>query len=1023
MDTIIQAAPKLVDQEARDRFAGEIDVNFSVIAPAGVGKTTAIVQRIVSIANSCDYSVLPSKLSKLVVVTYTQKAADEMRLRSYQALLKSNASPQCLQEFNKAFFGTIHSFCLKIIQSYGPQIGVPSNPTLLTDDGDLWYEFLNKEDSFSNLIPERVKDELCKHVNLGKLSQLARQVKPGLKINFDLGACPRVHLGSVLSYAPKKPSQKVLELQKELKNWWAEYGDNPFALELPEVMQGDSEFKELCAESFAPLWHWLGEASLNFVVGLAQKYQEFRIKKGYINYDDMIGLAAMLLEDSYVASAVGALDYHVILDEAQDTDSEQFSVLLGVARSQESNNPGPGRFCMLGDPQQAIYSSRADLPTYLKVHEDLLTLKVLDTLTFNVTMRCDREIVAHCNRVFPSILRHKTAVSQTEFVPLNPRPWAEEGVVGKIQIDLPKDFASKLSTADLEKHEASVLASKIKELGHLGLGITDWSEVAVIAPRKSWLAPIAGAFEALGIPVQIHSRDDIKGDNPAIAWLTALCTVMTAPNDSFELVGVLREIFGISDDEIACFIRYWDSDKANRHPLNLSETQTISSNNGINQALKLLQEVRKESLQLSLSQAVINIIKKIGLKNRLGSLPGYDMKTLLDSIERVLIEATLAEERGLSLAEFTEILKRNYNTPDEAEAELKGHVQFYTSHMAKGLEWRVVIVPFLFRSILFPAQEYPQMISIGSEHATKIAVTDHPDKKEFGVLLDQYRVAELERLLYVTATRTRNMLLWVDDESLFANPRNAFASLLKITHGGINRPCWDGLRAELSIDSSPRAHVKLVSEEVNNLFAEERERPSFDVGVMTRARKRSNSFLRSIAPSRINNTELLARTLPIEQKSYSPIEYGNWWHRLMETLPWNSGRIDWVGHFQESLVGCPEPSRGEVEFQLFLKSTLIEQFSGPRFIIQTELPFLFKGEQDKCYEGVIDFVAYDLEIGESLIIDWKTDLFNIDDDSLGILKERYIDQLSIYKEVIYKLNDKNTKVYIYSTPLGEIVNC
>ena len=41
---------EIADQEARRRFASELNQNFSVIASAGSGKTRAITDRIVEIA-------------------------------------------------------------------------------------------------------------------------------------------------------------------------------------------------------------------------------------------------------------------------------------------------------------------------------------------------------------------------------------------------------------------------------------------------------------------------------------------------------------------------------------------------------------------------------------------------------------------------------------------------------------------------------------------------------------------------------------------------------------------------------------------------------------------------------------------------------------------------------------------------------------------------------------------------------------------------------------------------------------
>ena len=62
------------DQRPRERFAQELDRNFSVIAAAGAGKTTAITDRIVEIAQNprraCEW------FPRLVVVTFTNRAAD-----------------------------------------------------------------------------------------------------------------------------------------------------------------------------------------------------------------------------------------------------------------------------------------------------------------------------------------------------------------------------------------------------------------------------------------------------------------------------------------------------------------------------------------------------------------------------------------------------------------------------------------------------------------------------------------------------------------------------------------------------------------------------------------------------------------------------------------------------------------------------------------------------------------------------------------------------------------------------------
>ncbi|MGZ5020275.1 MAG: UvrD-helicase domain-containing protein, partial [Chthoniobacterales bacterium] len=102
------------DHSARRRFAEEIDRNFSVVASAGSGKTHAITERIVQIAAS---SKAEEILPRLVVVTFTHRAADEMQQRTRQRILQEHRSPAIHAAFNRAFFGTIHSFCMRLLMN------------------------------------------------------------------------------------------------------------------------------------------------------------------------------------------------------------------------------------------------------------------------------------------------------------------------------------------------------------------------------------------------------------------------------------------------------------------------------------------------------------------------------------------------------------------------------------------------------------------------------------------------------------------------------------------------------------------------------------------------------------------------------------------------------------------------------------------------------------------------------------------------------------------------------------------
>lgn len=103
--------------------------NILVAAAAGSGKTTVLVERIIN-------KIINEKIDidKLLIVTFTNAAASEMRQRILEALytkIDENPQNRDLQRqivlLNKANISTIHSFCLEVIKNYFYEIGVSSS--------------------------------------------------------------------------------------------------------------------------------------------------------------------------------------------------------------------------------------------------------------------------------------------------------------------------------------------------------------------------------------------------------------------------------------------------------------------------------------------------------------------------------------------------------------------------------------------------------------------------------------------------------------------------------------------------------------------------------------------------------------------------------------------------------------------------------------------------------------------------------------------------------------------------------
>ena len=118
----------LVDAEARRRIREEFSATLFVEAAAGTGKTTALVGRIVGLISAGGGTLNP-----IVAVTFTEKAAGEMKLRLRSEVEKARSKAtreerdrldRALEELELARIGTIHAFCGDLLHERPIEAGI-----------------------------------------------------------------------------------------------------------------------------------------------------------------------------------------------------------------------------------------------------------------------------------------------------------------------------------------------------------------------------------------------------------------------------------------------------------------------------------------------------------------------------------------------------------------------------------------------------------------------------------------------------------------------------------------------------------------------------------------------------------------------------------------------------------------------------------------------------------------------------------------------------------------------------------
>jgi len=212
------------DKEDRDRARLSLESSVVVEAGAGTGKTTLLTDRILFLVLAGDK---PSRIEEVVALTFTEKAAGEIKVRLSQRLAELacalaeddraiseevslpnsvregtraertvselrevfktddakilHRARAALEDLDKAPIGTIHSFCSSLLRLYPVEAGV--DPGFRVDEGEGFTELFASEwarwldDELGERPPRRARWlELLAVVSLEELESLAREL-------------------------------------------------------------------------------------------------------------------------------------------------------------------------------------------------------------------------------------------------------------------------------------------------------------------------------------------------------------------------------------------------------------------------------------------------------------------------------------------------------------------------------------------------------------------------------------------------------------------------------------------------------------------------------------------------------------------------------------------------------------------------------------------------------------------------------------------------------------------------------
>jgi len=256
---------------------------------------------------------------------------------------------------------------------------------------------------------------------------------------------------------------------------------------------------------------------------------------------------------------------------------------------------------------------------------------------------------------------------------------------------------------------------------------------------------------------------------PEHSWPAALLHVLLNPWDRFELLGVLREIFAVSDVELA-------DAQADNEPFTFWSERGLSPR--LASALTLLRKLHAIAPPvggLSLGQYVDRVLEETRLEARLAAVG-----QIATAVTRLRHDALHAEIEGVPLRAWAAQLVRNLRRPVPQAGSVEDEIPLLTCQKAKGLEWPVVIPLGLARSIRSKSPEYPRIEESAEEIA--VHVSNVTVNKEDNEPRELARREELQRIFYVTVTRAKSLLILPDSLRLYTKAKDSFMELCK----------WDG---------------------------------------------------------------------------------------------------------------------------------------------------------------------------------------------------------------------------------------
>lgn len=1006
--------------------------NTSIIvsAGAGSGKTAVLTERVIRKIRD------GNNINELLILTFTNKAANEMRERIRKALKKKLEFKDQLNLINQAYITTFDSFALATLKKYHYILNLPKkikitdaslvflqkkkiideifedlykkeepnfikliNDFCIKDDDELKENILSiynattllidKDNYLTNYIDnffkeKKIKDniKLFEQLILSKIEQLNIYLGDIANIDYDY----YVKLNDTLRFLLEASTYDEIKmhLQFRLPTLPKDYDDDLKILK-ESISQTLKEIQDLCQYNNEQdiidtiiLTKDYVKIIIEIVFRLDKQLAIYKKNNNIYEFNDISILVIKMLENNpEICLEIKKQYKEIMIDEYQDTNDIQEKFISLIS----SNN-----VYMVGDIKQSIYRFRNANPYIFKnKYENYSSGKNGTKIDLNKNFRSRQEVLNNINLLFSKLMSSELGganySNSHEMIPGN-NLYCQIHDNKNYNMDIIDYNYDKSLGFTKDEIEIFIIANDILNKIKNEYKIIDknssesrncaFKDFAILVDRSTNFDLFKRIFEFMKIPLSIYKDENLNNGTEIIVIKNIIRFILKIRNKEFD-----TDFKYLFTSIARSFVAEYDDNFI----FEIFNNNDFVSNDIYLKCLELSKKVDTYTNSMLVEEIINsfaifeNLIKLGDIQNRIIRLDYLnELTNNLDSM-------------SFSIEEFSnylnELITYDYNIRFSLSKENPNSVQLMTIHASKGLEFSICYFPLLYKN--FNLRELSEKFLFDKEFGIITPYfREGVGKTIFKYLLkNKYikeEISEKIRLFYVALTRAKeNMVLITDlynNNSIINDKINfrSFLDMLKFLENDLNK-----YKKEISLNELYLSHDYNLNKQVSDLSKFINTNNDFIIKDLEFGKQleQTNKFSKNV-------THFISKE---EQKN---LNIGTYFHYLLEIIDFKKRDIDNynIDEFYKKRI------------LNFLNLDIFKNLENGK--IYKEYEFIEVTDNVKSH-GIIDLmIEYDNYVN---IIDYK--FKNIDDDN-------YIKQLRGYKNYIEKKLNKKVNLYLYS---------